>query len=443
MTASTGWSSPPACRPARPLYLRLYCKVLRQAGSTFSQSYMEETLARHAPDRAPPRAAVRASLRSRPRRPAAPARRDRRGTGDRPCARRGRKPRRRPHPARLPDAHPQSVRTNYYQTGPSGEPKPALAVKLASSAIDLFPLPRPLYEIYVYSPRVEGVHMRAGRVARGGIRWSDRKEDFRTEILGLMKAQTVKNAVIVPGRLEGRLRREAPARPGAAKLPRTARGRGDRMLQNPDPRPPRPDRQHRRRECGSEAAHDRPAAGRWCATTATTPISSSPPTRAPPPSPTPPTRSPRNTASGSATRSPRAGSAGYDHKEMGITSRGAWELIKRHFRELGRDIQTSDFHGGRGRRHGGRRVRQRPCCSRATPGSSPRSTTCTSSSIPTPTRPRALPNASGSSTCRARAGPITTRALISPGGGVFDRALKAIPISAADEAALRHRRGPR
>src|SRR5205807_7473760 len=68
----------------------------------------------------------------------------------------------------------------------------------ASSEIDLLPLPRPLFEIYVYSPRTEGVHMRAGKVARGGIRWSDRKEDFRTEILGLMKAQTVKNAVIVP-----------------------------------------------------------------------------------------------------------------------------------------------------------------------------------------------------------------------------------------------------
>src|SRR5882757_5183398 len=84
----------------------------------------------------------------------------------------------------------KSVRTNYYQTMPGGAPKPALAVKLASSAIDLLPLPRPLFEIYVYSPRVEGVHMRAGKVARGGIRWSDRKEDFRTEILGLMKAQT-------------------------------------------------------------------------------------------------------------------------------------------------------------------------------------------------------------------------------------------------------------
>ena len=92
----------------------------------------------------------------------------------------------------------KSMRTNYFQRLPSGEPKPYLAVKLASSEIDLFPAPRPLFEIYIHSPRMEGVHMRAGKVARGGIRWSDRKEDFRTEILGLMKAQTVKNAVIVP-----------------------------------------------------------------------------------------------------------------------------------------------------------------------------------------------------------------------------------------------------
>ena len=92
----------------------------------------------------------------------------------------------------------KTVRTNYWQVLPSGAPKPYLAVKLASAEIELMPRPRPLFEIYVYSPRVEGVHMRAGRVARGGIRWSDRREDFRTEILGLMKAQTVKNAVIVP-----------------------------------------------------------------------------------------------------------------------------------------------------------------------------------------------------------------------------------------------------
>jgi glutamate dehydrogenase len=92
----------------------------------------------------------------------------------------------------------KTVRTNYYQRLPSGEAKPYIAVKLASSEIDLMPLPRPLFEIYVYSPRVEAVHMRAGWIARGGIRWSDWTEDFRTEILRLMKAQTVKNAVIVP-----------------------------------------------------------------------------------------------------------------------------------------------------------------------------------------------------------------------------------------------------
>jgi len=182
--------------------LRLYCKVLRQAGSTFSQAYMEDTLARHGPIARrlvrlfehrfdPARAAVGsqpgASLDTMAEIQAIDHALDAVESLDED---------------RILRAYltlvVKSVRTNYYQTGPSGEPKPALAVKLASSAIDLLPLPRPLYEIYVYSPRVEGVHMRAGKVARGGIRWSDRREDFRTEILGLMKAQTVKNAVIVP-----------------------------------------------------------------------------------------------------------------------------------------------------------------------------------------------------------------------------------------------------
>ena len=119
-----------------------------------------------------------------------------------------------------------SVRTNYFQRLPSGAPKPYLAVKLASSEIDLLPRPRPLFEIYVYSPRMEGVHMRAGKVARGGIRWSDRKEDFRTEILGLMKAQTVKNAVIVPVGSKGGFVVKRPAdlrdRRGARPEPRAS-----------------------------------------------------------------------------------------------------------------------------------------------------------------------------------------------------------------------------
>src|SRR5205807_1232189 len=91
-----------------------------------------------------------------------------------------------------------ALRTNFYQIDQGDQPKPTISVKFESGKIDGLPLPRPLYEIFVYSPRVEAVHLRFGKVARGGIRWSDRPQDFRTEILGLVKAQQVKNAVIVP-----------------------------------------------------------------------------------------------------------------------------------------------------------------------------------------------------------------------------------------------------
>ena len=90
------------------------------------------------------------------------------------------------------------LRTNYWQTGADGAPKDWISFKIDSRALDELPAPRPLVEIFVYSPRMEGIHLRGGRVARGGIRWSDRREDFRTEVLGLMKTQMVKNAVIVP-----------------------------------------------------------------------------------------------------------------------------------------------------------------------------------------------------------------------------------------------------
>ena len=90
------------------------------------------------------------------------------------------------------------LRTNYYQRGEDGEPKPYVSLKLNPKAVPDLPAPRPAFEIWVYSPRVEGVHLRFGPVARGGLRWSDRREDFRTEVLGLVKAQMVKNAVIVP-----------------------------------------------------------------------------------------------------------------------------------------------------------------------------------------------------------------------------------------------------
>src|SRR5204863_5988237 len=90
------------------------------------------------------------------------------------------------------------LRTNYLQRDTAGAPKLYLSFKLDPSHLPMLPLPRPAFEIFVYSPGTEGVHLRGGKVARGGLRWSDRREDFRTEVLGLMKAQMVKNAVIVP-----------------------------------------------------------------------------------------------------------------------------------------------------------------------------------------------------------------------------------------------------
>src|SRR6185436_17417815 len=107
-----------------------------------------------------------------------------------------------------------ALRTSFYQLGEGGQPKGTIAIKFDSRKIDGLPLPRPLCEIFVYSPRVEGVHLRFGKVARGGIRWSDRPQDFRTEVLGLVKAQQVKNAVIVPvGAKGGFVPRYLPAGP--------------------------------------------------------------------------------------------------------------------------------------------------------------------------------------------------------------------------------------
>ena len=106
-----------------------------------------------------------------------------------------------------------TLRTNFFQTDPQGQPKDYLSFKFDPTRIDELPLPRPMFEVFVYSPRVEAVHLRGGPVARGGLRWSDRREDFRTEVLGLMKAQMVKNAVIVPvGAKGGFVLKQAPAR---------------------------------------------------------------------------------------------------------------------------------------------------------------------------------------------------------------------------------------
>jgi glutamate dehydrogenase len=219
-----------------------------------------------------------------------------------------------------------SLRTNYWLD------KEWISFKLDSRAIDELPAPRPLVEIFVYSPRMEGIHLRGGRVARGGIRWSDRREDFRTEILGLMKTQIVKNAVIVPTGSKGGFyvkrppvggTREQAQAEGIACYQTLIRG----LLDITDNYveggvvPPANVVRHDGDDPYLVVAADKGTAtfsdianalardyGFWLDDAF---------------------------ASG--------GSAGYDHKKMGITARGAWESVKRHFRELDTDIQRTPF----------------------------------------------------------------------------------------------------
>ena len=189
------------------------------------------------------------------------------------------------------------LRTNFYQPGADGEPKSYVSLKLNPKAVPDLPAPRPQFEIWVYSPRVEGVHLRFGPVARGGLRWSDRREDFRTEVLGLVKAQMVKNAVIVPTGSKGGFYAKQLPDPAVDREAWLEEGKAAyRMFISG------PARHHR--QPGRPARPCRPST--WCATTATTSTSSSPPTRARPRSPTSPTASRSPTASGSTTRSPPA-----------------------------------------------------------------------------------------------------------------------------------------
>src|SRR5436305_7966303 len=223
-----------------------------------------------------------------------------------------------------------ALRTNFYQTE-NGQPKPTIAIKFHSRKIDGLPLPRPLYEIFVYSPRVEGDHLRFGKVARGGIRWSDRPQDFRTEVLGLVKAQQVKNAVIVPvGAKGGFVPKHLPAGPRAAVQTEGTAAYTvfiSSLLDITDNLGPDgvilPENVVRHDD-------DDPylvvAADKGTATFSDT----------------------ANRISlehdlwlGDAFAS--GGSAGYDHKKMGITARGAWEAVRRHFREMDIDITTTPF----------------------------------------------------------------------------------------------------
>ena len=223
-------------------------------------------------------------------------------------------------------------RTNFYQLDSEGRPKAVIAIKFDSREIDNLPLPRPLYEIFVYSPRVEGVHLRFGKVARGGIRWSDRPQDFRTEVLGLVKAQQVKNAVIVPVGAKGGFvpkllpmgaARETVAAEGlatyklfiSALLDVTDNLDGERVV------PPENVTRHDDDDPYLVVAADK-------GTATFSDIANA-------------IAMERKFWLGDAFAS--GGSVGYDHKKMGITARGAWEAVKRHFRELDVDITHAPF----------------------------------------------------------------------------------------------------
>lgn len=225
-----------------------------------------------------------------------------------------------------------TLRTNYYQISSHGEQKSHLSLKFNCQAIPGMPRPYPMFEIFVYSPRVEGVHLRGGKVARGGLRWSDRREDFRTEVLGLMKAQQVKNAIIVPnGAKGGFIPKHLPVEQGREAVLNEAvacykifiRGLLDITDNYIDMQIVKP----KQVVCYDE---DDPylvvAADKGTATFSDY----------------------ANAIAfeyqfwlGDAFAS--GGSVGYDHKKMGITAKGAWESVKRHFYEMGKNLEQTDF----------------------------------------------------------------------------------------------------
>ena len=225
-----------------------------------------------------------------------------------------------------------TLRTNHFAPGADGSPREYLALKLDPTQIPELPAPRPRFEIWVYSPRVEGVHLRFGPVARGGLRWSDRREDFRTEVLGLVKAQMVKNAVIVPVGAKGGFvvkkppspdDRDAFAAEGVACYRTFISGLLDLTdnLMAGQIVPPADVVRHDPDDAYLVVAADKGTARFSDIANA---ISSE-----------------RGFWLGDAFAS--GGSNGYDHKAMGITARGAWESVKRHFRERGIDCQAEDF----------------------------------------------------------------------------------------------------
>ena len=316
------------------MVLRAYCRFVLQGGVAFSQAYMEQVLVKNAPITATLSALFAAQFdpqHSPKHRQTEVARLqkqlakqlDKVTSLDEDRILR-----------RFASSISATLRTNYYQVDAAhNEPfKAYLSLKLDSRNIADLPQPRPAFEIFVYSPRVEGVHLRMGAVARGGIRWSDRREDFRTEVLGLMKAQNVKNTLIVPvgakggfvpKRLPANASREDTQREGVECYRTYIRALLDVTDNIVDGKVVPPPNVVRRdgddtylvvaADKGTASFSDianRISAeyGFWL---------------------------------GDAFAS--GGSAGYDHKKMGITARGAWECVKRHFREIGIDTQTQTF----------------------------------------------------------------------------------------------------
>ncbi|MEU5045563.1 NAD-glutamate dehydrogenase [Streptomyces griseorubiginosus] len=324
LSAGLGWR--------QAMVLRAYAKYLRQAGSTFSQDYMEDTLrhnvhttrllvslfeARMSPDRQ--RAGhelVDALLEE------LDAALDQVASLDEDRILRS-----------FLTVIKATLRTNFFQEAAGGKPHDYVSMKFDPQAIPDLPAPRPAFEIWVYSPRVEGVHLRFGKVARGGLRWSDRREDFRTEILGLVKAQMVKNTVIVPvGAKGGFVAKQLPD-PSVDRDAWLAEGIGsyktfisallditDNMVAG-EVVPPADVVRHDEDDTYLVVAADK---GTATFSDIANGVAES-----------------YNFWLGDAFAS--GGSAGYDHKGMGITARGAWESVKRHFRELDLDTQSEDF----------------------------------------------------------------------------------------------------
>jgi glutamate dehydrogenase len=311
--------------------LRAYAKYMRQIGFSLSQTFIESTLAAHA-DIA---GALVALFRTRFD-PMGGA-----GSGSRAAEQQRAIEAMLENVANLSEDRVLRLylalmlatnRTNFWRRGADGKRRGFLSFKFDPAKVPGLPEPKPMFEIFVYSTRFEGVHLRGGKVARGGLRWSDRPEDFRTEVLGLVKAQMVKNTVIVPvGSKGGFVLKRAPAasdreafmKEGVACYEDYLRGLldltdnrvGDKIVAPPDVKRHDPDDPYLvvAADKGTATFSDYANGiskeyGFWL---------------------------------GDAFAS--GGSVGYDHKAMGITARGAWESVKRHFREMGVDTQTTDF----------------------------------------------------------------------------------------------------